>query len=373
MYSYVSVGKCHGTLAYHCRKWKEETNYEVDQSSCPVCRDDWKAIFKDCLPIDHKDYKKFSYIKKGKNKEEKVIYWRYGKDIGLFIIGKQKDPLFYFRFAKQSLLHSAHYTRLICPHCSYDLSFITFNKNHVCYKNPSDNSKNALKFNDDLLYYSTKYVVLTLSRISSGVVSTKINLMGEHDKLHRIALNHIIRPYENADENDVVHGQRYHKVGQCGTTLMQSNLTQFGFNSFLHISNNINHNFIEAKAIFLVMNVSSSIGCSPFYISELLSSLNYPLYKITFLLMNFKDSGHLNENEVRISIPASDIQKLCHEDSLYPFHYFGNEIETNVVLNALTCQQTKVSWQFFESLKILQEERKLIANSGRLDPITNVL
>jgi hypothetical protein len=76
--------------------------------------------------------------------------------------------------------------------------------------------------------------------------------------MHRIAVNHIIRSYENAHENDVVHGQRYHKVGQCGTTLMQSNLTQFGFNSFLHISNNINHRFIEAKAIFLVMNVSSS-------------------------------------------------------------------------------------------------------------------
>jgi hypothetical protein len=166
---------------------------------------------------------------------------------------------------------------------------------------------------------------------------------------------------------------RYHKVGQCGTTLIQSNLTQFGFNSFLHISNNINHKFIKAKAIFLVMNVSSSIGSSPFYISELLASLNYPLHKITFLIMNFKDDGHLNENKERISIPASDIQRLCHEDSLYPFDYFGNYIETNVVLNALTCQQTKVSWQFFESLKFLQDERKINANAGRFDAITNVL
>ena len=81
------------------------------------------------------------------------------------------------------------------------------------------------------------------------------------------------------------------------------------------------------------MKVSSSFGCSPFYISQFLASLNYPLAQITFLLMNFKDDGRFNENDLRISIPASHIQRLCDQDSLYPFNYFGNNIETNIVLN----------------------------------------
>jgi MinD superfamily P-loop ATPase len=72
-YSDVRVGKCYGTLAFHCRKWKEDTNYEVDQSSCPSCRDDWKAIHNDCLPIDHEKYKNLVISKRQKQGRENNI------------------------------------------------------------------------------------------------------------------------------------------------------------------------------------------------------------------------------------------------------------------------------------------------------------
>ena len=43
-----------------------------------------------------------------------------------------------------------------------------------------------------------------------------------------------------------------YKVSQCNTTILNSNYSQDGFKSFLHIANNINAHLIQAKkAIYI--------------------------------------------------------------------------------------------------------------------------
>ena len=70
-----------------------------------------------------------------------------------------------------------------------------------------------------------------LDRVSDDVVHKTTNEIEEHDKMHKIAVLHVRCVHENCIENDEVHGQ----------SIMNSNIIQHGFNSFLDISNSINH------------------------------------------------------------------------------------------------------------------------------------
>lgn len=155
---------------------KEFPNTFLYQSTSTTCRDDWWSIHKDGLQIGHKDYRNFTWTLKGKGKVTKVIYWRYGVEIGKLIIAKQFDPVFYFRYVREPLVHEAHYQQLICPQygCkNKDLSFIRIGK-HNCNTIPRDNSSNCLIFRDKS-YYANKYVVLTFTRVSGDVVHKTTN------------------------------------------------------------------------------------------------------------------------------------------------------------------------------------------------------
>lgn len=113
-----------------------------------------------------------------------------------------------------------------------------------------------------------------------------------------------------------------------------------------------------------MMRVTSDMCSSPFYIQQFLATITYPLSRIFIVLLNYKDEGHKNNDNTRITIPATDIMQLCHPDSLYPFHYFGDEEETNAILSTVRLD-TNAAWKYFESLIPLQKEIEILPDVER--------
>jgi hypothetical protein len=343
-YSDNNRNVCHGTVAFKCRKY---CNEKIGRSTCPICRDDWNGIHKNT----------YTY--------KNTIIWRYGEEIGKQMIKKSESPVFYYRHMLRVEVHSAHYQQVVCPKCNADQSYLTISDTHVCNKNNklvTDTKTDGIAY---LPYdsYIKKHVVLTFSRCSGGIMNT-LKIISEHDKKYQHCVDHIPRLYSHTSVKDTIHGQRYHKNGQCRTTIINSNGTSFGLKAFSHIEHDINVIFSGATAIYLMMRVTSDMCSSPFYIQQFLKCITYPLSRIYIVLLNYKDEGRKNEDKIRITIPASDIMQLCKPDSLYPFHFFGDEHDTNAILN-MVGHDTKVSWKYFESLLRLHEDREKVAKPGR--------
>ena len=104
-YSPSNKHMCHGTLAFHCRKMAEDKNYKIYQSWCPTCRYEWEGIHKDGLI--GKAHVNYRY--------KHISLWRYGLEMGKFIIAKSIKPFFYFAHMGRDDVHSIHHKRLNCP------------------------------------------------------------------------------------------------------------------------------------------------------------------------------------------------------------------------------------------------------------------
>jgi hypothetical protein len=258
-YSDNNKHHCYGTVAFKCRKF---SNDDIDQSTCCICKNDWNGIRKGTYTYKHS------------------IDWRYGEEMGKLMIQKSKSPVFYFRHMLRHDVHSAHYQKVVCPGCKDDVSFLSIPDDHSCETTTEyDRESNYLSYLPHA-FYVNKHVILTFSRSSAQSICSSIKLIDEHNKKCNHCVDHIPRLYSNTCVEDIVYGQRYHKSGQCRTTIINSTRAQTGFRSFNHIAYDINVTFSEATAIYLMMRVTSDMCSSPFYIRQFLATITYPLSRI---------------------------------------------------------------------------------------------
>jgi hypothetical protein len=105
--------------------------------------------------------------------------------------------------------------------------------------------------------YLNKNVVLTFSRLSGHTQIPYI--IEKHIEKYDICVEHISRLYINTPTlSPCFHGQIYHKIGLCNTTIISSNKTQDGCRPFFHIANDINNYFTQARAVYLIIFVNTT-------------------------------------------------------------------------------------------------------------------
>lgn len=340
-YSPVNKHPCQGTLAFECRA--EPIDYY--QSLCHTCKGDWVGLRACTL-----------------QKQLANIKWRYGEDIGRRIIINNKSPINYYKFVQDDKVNRFYNRQLKCPkpNCNIHFSFYTIYF-HTCNV-PQETVQTQFIPYLDISSYTDKHIILTFSRSSS---KKTINDLQNKDMQKFLILSRKLKELFNYDDSQIIYGQRYTKKGQCESSIMQAHCTQTCFRSFSHLSNDINTYFGTAEIILLTMKEPGDFSSSPHYIAEFLNSISIVLLpKINFTILQWFDRRH-PEVKKHITFSALDFLKLCQQDSLCPVPYF-NIATTEQILVGVD-YQTRITWNFFESLLFLQEERELIPQSTRND------